>query len=200
MGPPLRATRGFTPRQRGRAGRAGERHNNTIKPHKCASDSLVVIRKVVPAPREGRRTMARVFPGRLQLLMCKLLLTHGQQQVQLCCNLSPHTRSCWSAALAVRESRAELILHRSVYSLPEGKTVLRSGDAEMQTCCCFVCSIDPGDIAKPLTDKKTHSFFVGFASQGFLEMFARYSSTFSLFFFFFCFRTVWMLRPFLPQH
>lgn len=37
--------------------------------------------------------MAWVFPGRLQLLMCKLLLTHGQQQVQLCCNLLLHTQS-----------------------------------------------------------------------------------------------------------
>lgn len=45
-----------------------------------------------------------------------------------------------------------------VYSLPEGKTVLRSGDAEVQTCCCFVRSVDPGDIVGPLTDKKMYIF------------------------------------------
>lgn len=128
---PLRTTRGFTSQQWGRAGRAGEQHGNTIKPHKCASDSQVVIRKVVPALREGRKTMARVFPGRLQLLMCKLLLTHGQQQVQLCCNLLPHTQSWWAAALAVRERRAELILPKEFTACQKER---QFSDLEMLRC------------------------------------------------------------------
>lgn len=99
--------------------------------------------------------------------------------------VATHTELMVSSSSSQGETCRAHPPHR-VYSLPEGKTVLRSGDAEVQTCCYFVCSIDPGDIVEPLTDKKTLFFFfflVGFASQGLLEMFARYSSIFSFFFF-----------------
>lgn len=116
--------------------------------------------------------------------------------------VATHTELMVSSSSSQGETCRAHPPHR-VYSLPEGKTVLRSGDAEVQTCCYFVCSIDPGDIVEPLIDKKTLFFFFffgGLCITGIARNVCKIQLHFFFLFFFSYFRTIWMLGPLLPQH